>query len=306
MSQRHRDADLPVPAKQELRAHAHGGGIASMSSCPTCVAGQRRSRPGRRARARGSVEARAPPRPRRGSEQAAQPLCADGDTEAEDVEAALEDAPGEDKALASPSNEQQSLARHVGSATSQRRRSRLARSCHSSGGDGVAHVVLPNAVDLQHAHGDAFRADVELLHHPPAVGVARHDVDLQAMQPQSLEGELEDDDDTFGDEATPGVALVDPVADRAGLRAPRRTWLTLTSPQIRSSTNNPKPNDRPAAASRSRAVQRDTKASRLTAGSNWATGRRGSHGVSQASLRWRTSRRAKSWATRGRSITRLP
>src|SRR5688572_29029183 len=24
MSQRHRDADLPVPAKQELRAHAHG------------------------------------------------------------------------------------------------------------------------------------------------------------------------------------------------------------------------------------------------------------------------------------------
>ena len=53
----------------------------------------------------------------------------------------------------------------------------------------------------------------------------------------------------------------------------------LTSPQKRSSTNTPKPNDRPAAASRSRAAQRDANALRLTVGSNWGSGRRGSHGV---------------------------
>src|SRR5438067_2164743 len=36
------------------------------------------------------------------------------------------------------------------------------------GGHGEAHVVLPHAVDLQVADGDAFVAQRQLLDHPPA------------------------------------------------------------------------------------------------------------------------------------------
>ena len=62
-----------------------------------------------------------------------------------------------------------------------------------------------------------FVADVELLHHPPAALVARHDADLDPVQAQLLERELDDHDHRFGDVAVAGVGLVDPVADRAGL-----------------------------------------------------------------------------------------
>ena len=88
-------------------------------------------------------------------------------------------------------------------------------------GDAVAHVVLPRAVDLQVALGDAFLADRQHLHHPSAVGVARHDADLQAVQVELLEGEPGEHDDGLGDVALAGPGPVDPVADRAGLQSRR-------------------------------------------------------------------------------------
>ncbi len=78
-------------------------------------------------------------------------------------------------------------------------------------------MVLPRAVDLQVPLGDAFVADLELLHDPAAAGVARHDADLDAVQQELLERELQHDDDGFGDVGLAGMALVDPVADRARL-----------------------------------------------------------------------------------------
>ena len=63
MSQRHRDAEPLVPAKQELRAHAHGERHRIHAELSNGLAGQRRDRPGRRARAGDGVEARASPRP---------------------------------------------------------------------------------------------------------------------------------------------------------------------------------------------------------------------------------------------------
>ena len=81
----------------------------------------------------------------------------------------------------------------------------------------VAHVVLPHAVDLEEAQRDAFLADAELLHHPAAVGVARHDADLQPVQVELLEREPAEHAHTLGDVAVAGVPLIDPVADRAAL-----------------------------------------------------------------------------------------
>jgi hypothetical protein len=78
-------------------------------------------------------------------------------------------------------------------------------------------VVLPRAVDLEVALGDAFLTDAEDLHHPAAVGVARHDADLQTMEMKFVEREAAEDDDSLGDVAVAGVTFVDPVA------RPRRT-----------------------------------------------------------------------------------
>src|SRR4051795_12224203 len=91
-------------------------------------------------------------------------------------------------------------------------------------GDGVADVVLPLAVDLQVAHGNAFVAQVELLGHAPAGTVAGNDGDLQPVQSQLLEREAEQHHDSFGDVAVAGQGFVDPVAplgvlERAALDA---------------------------------------------------------------------------------------
>ena len=69
----------------------------------------------------------------------------------------------------------------------------LAAVCPFLGGDRVAHVVLPRAVDLEEALCDTFLAEREHFHHPPTVVVARHDADLDAVQVQLLERELQHD-----------------------------------------------------------------------------------------------------------------
>src|SRR5690606_23150069 len=87
--------------------------------------------------------------------------------------------------------------------------------------DGEPHVVLPDAVDLEVALGDAFVADLELLDDAPAGAVAGDDRDLDAVQVQLLEREPGDHHDGFGNVALAGVPLVDPVADVGALeRAP--------------------------------------------------------------------------------------
>ena len=102
--------------------------------------------------------------------------------EDEDVEAPHGAAPGEGRAPPpAPADSQRAEP-----CDSQRGgRVRLRRAAHSSTVIAVAHVVLPHAVDLEVAQGDALLADRQLLHHPAAVGVARDDADLQAVQVQS-------------------------------------------------------------------------------------------------------------------------
>ena len=53
-----------------------------------------------------------------------------------------------------------------------------------------------------------------------AARVARHDADLDAVQLELLECELQHDHHGLGDVRLSGVALVDPVADRARLHRP--------------------------------------------------------------------------------------
>ena len=69
------------------------------------------------------------------------------------------------------------------------------------GGDGVAHVVLPHAVDLQEPLGDPLLADTELFDHPTAGRVPRDDRDLHPVQRNGIEGELQGHHDRFGREA---------------------------------------------------------------------------------------------------------
>ena len=133
-----------------------------------------------------------------------EPLARSAPLEAEDVEAAHEDAPGAAEAMRLAAEQlwrvgAPACRRLIGE---QPPLAQLPRCSRHSSAVIAQDVVLPHAIDLEHAHGDTFDAQVELLHHPPAVGVARDDVDLP-VQPQPLEGELEDDDDSLGDEAWP-------------------------------------------------------------------------------------------------------
>src|SRR4051794_32288615 len=88
------------------------------------------------------------------------------------------------------------------------------------GGHGVSDVVLPNAVDLEVALGDALLTQVQLLDHPPAVAVAGDDGDLDAMQLQVFEGEAHHDDESLGDIGVAGELLADPVTDVRVLERP--------------------------------------------------------------------------------------
>src|SRR5580698_3841464 len=81
------------------------------------------------------------------------------------------------------------------------------------GGDGVADVVLPDAVDLEEAHSDAFLPEPQLGDHPPAGCVAGDDRDLDAVQPELLEAEAQDDRGGLGCVPLPGHCLVDPIPD---------------------------------------------------------------------------------------------
>src|SRR5690606_23837500 len=62
------------------------------------------------------------------------------------------------------------------------------------GGDGVADVVLPHAVDLEVALRRALLAQAEFLDHAAAAVVAGHDRHLEAVQAEVLEGEADHHD----------------------------------------------------------------------------------------------------------------
>lgn len=85
--------------------------------------------------------------------------------------------------------------------------------CPVFDGDRVAHVVFPDAVDLEVALGQAFEANAELLHNAPRGLVARDHRYLQTVKAQVVESELHRHDERFGRVALTGVALIDPVAD---------------------------------------------------------------------------------------------
>ena len=166
MSQRHRDAELPVPAKQELvgararraaRIHAELSNVASQVSAGIDLADVH------------ELGMRKPEHHRTPTwlgKQAVEPPAV-GATEVEDVEAAHEDAPGAGgsdaprrRTALTGSARQLACRRRIGS--SHRWRSSWARASPLLGGDRAADVVLPHAVDLEHAHGDTLDAQVEL------------------------------------------------------------------------------------------------------------------------------------------------
>ena len=82
-------------------------------------------------------------------------------------------------------------------------------------GHRVTDVVLPHAVDLEVALGDALVAEPQLLDHPPAPVVAGDDRHLDAVEVDLLEREPGQQDERLGHVALAGVAPVDPVADVA-------------------------------------------------------------------------------------------
>src|SRR3954467_15760789 len=84
-------------------------------------------------------------------------------------------------------------------------------------GDRVADVVLPRAVDLEVAQGDALLADRQLLDHPAARLVAGDDRDLHAVEVQVLEGEAGEHDERLGYVALARPRLVHPVPDVGAL-----------------------------------------------------------------------------------------
>src|SRR5690606_34607044 len=80
-------------------------------------------------------------------------------------------------------------------------------------GHRVTDVVLPHAVELEVALGDALVAEPQLLDHPPAPVVAGDDRHLDAVEVDLLEREPGRQDERLGHVALAGVAPVDPVAD---------------------------------------------------------------------------------------------
>src|SRR5215207_4621792 len=89
-------------------------------------------------------------------------------------------------------------------------------------GDGESKVVLPDAVDLEEALGEALAPDVEFLDDPPAVGVARNDADLEPMELQLLEGEAHEHGYRLGDVGLTGTLAVDPVTHGCALQRATR------------------------------------------------------------------------------------
>ena len=163
MSQRHRDAELPVPA--EARAASARARRAASDPRRAVQRGRRRSAPG-------STRPTCTSRGRRGSPSTtaiptwleASWRTAHADArhwKTEDVEAAHGDAPGAGRSDAPRRRVADDVRRRVSAwpsspGVSQRWRSSSARSCHSSTVKRVADVVLPLAVDLEHAHGDTL------------------------------------------------------------------------------------------------------------------------------------------------------
>src|SRR5579863_630187 len=72
-------------------------------------------------------------------------------------------------------------------------------------------------VDLEVPDRDPLLADTQLLHHPAAGPVPRHDGDLHTVQSEHLEGKTQDRHRRLGGDRLFGHGLIDPVADEGVL-----------------------------------------------------------------------------------------
>ena len=147
----------------------------------------------------------------------------------------------------------------------------------------------------------------ELLHHASAVGVARHDADLEPMQLHLLEGEAHQHDHGLGDVRPTGPLAIDPVPDGGALQRAAVTLLRLTSPARLVVDEHP---ERVGVVGRALPVAprsgRRTRCGRAP-GRSWPAGRSGSHGSNQSSLRMaHVAPRREVLGPSGRSITRGP
>jgi len=80
-------------------------------------------------------------------------------------------------------------------------------------GDGIAHVVFPDAIDFEVALGHTFEANTELFDHAARRLIARNDRYLESVESKIFEGEAHRYHESFGGVLLTGMALVYPVAN---------------------------------------------------------------------------------------------
>src|SRR5690606_33676549 len=132
--------------------------------------------------------------------------------EDQDVEAAHQPAPGPRRSVPD--------RRPVARSTCQARSARSADPAFEEfgpafgpllGGDRIADVVLPRAVDLEIAQGGGLITQAELVHGPVAVVVPGHDTDVDPVERELRDREPHRDHNPYGDVGVSGVSPVDPV-----------------------------------------------------------------------------------------------
>src|SRR5262245_21513699 len=79
------------------------------------------------------------------------------------------------------------------------------------------NMILPDAVDSQIPFGQAFLDKPELFDHAARALVARHDVGLDPMQLQLVEGKGDRAPQGLGDQPLVDLALVELIPQMAGL-----------------------------------------------------------------------------------------
>ena len=216
MSQRHRTAEVPLPPKQELRAHAHGerhrihvelDQVANQVSAGLEADDLHEPGAAWKPVHHHDAEVARPSSPSRSAAAGTgRRRCGSG------ARSCARPRPRRSASPARANPRRQLLQRH--SAEIQRAEQFVGARRPLLGGDREPEVVLPRAGDLEEAFGHPFAAEFELLDDAPAVGVAGHDADLDPMQLQLVEGELQHDHDRLGD-----VGRGRPAIDRSNIRS---------------------------------------------------------------------------------------